>query len=555
MDKIWLKEYQEGVPAEINPDAYPSLVAFFEHCCAKFADKRALSNFGSYLHYHELADLSLVFATFLQQELGLKKGDRFAIMLPNIFQYYVALFGALRAGLIIVNINPLYTAYEVAHQVSDAGAETVIVMANFAHTIQDALPHSPIKNVIVTQLGDLFPFPKSFLINFTLKYLKRKVPSYSIARVIQFKKALARGRKLHFNAVMLVGEDAAFFQYTGGTTGVPKAAILSHRNMVANIEQVTAWVKPVLVEGREIVITPLPLYHVFSLTANGLTLLHFGALNVLITNPHDIPRFVAELKKFPFSVITGVNTLFNALLNNIDFTKLDFSQLKISLGGGAALQKVVVERWQTITGKVLYEGYGLTEASPVVSIMPFRSKRKNDSIGLPVPSTEISIRDDSGREVGIGETGQLCVKGPQVMGGYWNNPEDTNKAFSDDGWLMTGDVARMDEEGYLYLVDRKKDVILVSGFNVYPNEIEDVLASHPGVLEAAVIGVPDAKTGEAVKAFIVRRQPKLSADDLLNYCHERLTKYKIPKYIEFRKDLPKTSIGKVSRKELRDETS
>lgn len=555
MDKIWLKEYQEGVPAEINPDAYPSLVAFFEHCCAKFADKRALSNFGSYLHYHELADLSLVFATFLQQELGLKKGDRFAIMLPNIFQYYVALFGALRAGLIIVNINPLYTAYEVAHQVSDAGAETVIVMANFAHTIQDALPHSPIKNVIVTQLGDLFPFPKSFLINFTLKYLKRKVPSYSIARVIQFKKALARGRKLHFNPVMLVGEDAAFFQYTGGTTGVPKAAILSHRNMVANIEQVTAWVKPVLVEGREIVITPLPLYHVFSLTANGLTLLHFGALNVLITNPHDIPRFVAELKKFPFSVITGVNTLFNALLNNIDFTKLDFSQLKISLGGGAALQKVVVERWQTITGKVLYEGYGLTEASPVVSIMPFRSKRKNDSIGLPVPSTEISIRDDSGREVGIGETGQLCVKGPQVMGGYWNNPEDTNKAFSDDGWLMTGDVARMDEEGYLYLVDRKKDVILVSGFNVYPNEIEDVLASHPGVFEAAVIGVPDAKTGEAVKAFIVRRQPKLSADDLLNYCHERLTKYKIPKYIEFRKDLPKTSIGKVSRKELRDETS
>ncbi len=556
MDKVWLKSYQEGVPAEINPDAYPSLVALFDECCAKFADKRALGNLGTYLRYRELSDLSRAFAAFLQQKLGLKKGDRFAIMLPNTFQYYVALFGALRAGLIIVNVNPMYTAYELVHQVSDAGAETIIVLANFAHTVQRALVlNAPLKNIIVTELGDLFPLPKALLTDFVVKYIQRKIPAWSIPNAIFFKDAMARGRKLNLENVVLKGSDIAFFQYTGGTTGIPKAAMLSHRNMIANVGQIAAWVRPVLIEGEETIVTPLPLYHIFSLTANGLTLLHFGALNILITNPRDIPHFIAGLKKIPFSVITGVNTLFNALLNNSHFSELDFSRLKIGLGGGAAIQKSVADSWYKVTGKMLFEGYGLTEASPVVAIMPFNLKVHNSSIGLPVPSTEISLRDDEGKEVPIGEAGQLWVKGPQVMQGYWNQPEETRKAFSTDGWLLTGDVARIDEQGFLYLVDRKKDVILVSGFNVYPNEIEDVLASHPGVFEAAVIGVSDEKTGEAIKAFIVLKEPALSIDELLAYCRERLTKYKIPKHIEFRESLPKTAIGKVSRLKLRSETS
>lgn len=553
MDNFWLEQYQSGVPAEINPDAYPSIIAYFDDCCTKFADKRVIGNFGSYLSYRELADLSRIFAAYLQQKLRLKKGDRFAIMLPNIFQYYVALFGALRAGLIIVNVNPLYTPFELEHELKDSGAETIIVLANFARTVQEALilDSLPLKNIIVSELGDLFPQPKATITNFIVKYIHRKIPAWSIPGAITLKNVLSLGRKLKFESVNLTGTDIAFLQYTGGTTGVAKGAILSHRNIMANVEQVTAWVKPVLVVGEEVIITPLPLYHIFSLTANALTMLGFGALNILITNPRDIPRFVAELKKIPFTVITGVNTLFNALNHDPHFAKINFTRLKIALGGGAPVQKAVAERWQSVTGKILYEGYGLTEASPVVCIMPLNLQVQNGSIGLPVPSTDITLRNDLGEDVPMGEVGELCVKGPQVMQGYWQAPVETRKVFSEDGWLLTGDIARFDERGFLYLIDRKKDMILVSGFNVYPNEIEDLLVRHPGVLEAAVIGVPNVKTGEAVEAFVVRQDLTLTAGELLKYCREHLTRYKMPQRIEFLETLPKSSVGKVLRRALR----
>lgn len=554
MDKIWLKHYQAGVPAQINPDAYPSLNALFEECCARFADKKALSNFGVHLHYRELASLSSLFAAFLQQKLGLKKGDRFAIMLPNSLQYFIALFGALRAGLIVVNVNPLYTSFELAHQVTDAGADSIIVMANFAHTVQEALQlKTPLKNIIVTELGDLFPWPKRWLVNFVVKNIRKAIPKWSIPNATSFRHAMSCARKLSFKPVSLNGNDIAFFQYTGGTTGVPKAAMLSHRNLIANIEQIKAWGKPLLAEGEEIVITPLPLYHIFSLTANALAMFPFGVFNILITNPKDIPSFVKVLKKVPFTLITGVNTLFDALLHNPDFIKLDFSHLKIALGGGTAIQKSVADHWQQVTGKMLYEGYGLTEASPVVCVMPFNLKVQNGSIGLPIPSTDILLRDASGKEVPLGESGELCVKGPQVMQSYWNQPAETNKAFSPDGWLLTGDIARLDEQGFVYLIDRKKDLILVSGFNVYPNEIEDTLKSHPGVQEAAVVGIPDQKTGEAIVAFIVRDDPALTAEELIKFCREHLTGYKIPHQIEFRDTLPKSPVGKVLRRALREE--
>ncbi len=551
MDKIWLKEYPAGVPAEINPDAYSSLVELFDSCCAEFTERPALSNFDAILTYRELNDLSRIFAAFLQQKLGLKKGDRFAIMLPNVFQYYIALFGALRVGLIVVNVNPLYTGYELAHQLKDAEAKTIVVLANFAHTVEQALTlNVPLKNVIVTEIGDLFPWLKRLTVNFVVKHVQKKITPWSIPNAIAFNKALSKKEKLELQPVPLRGEDVAFFQYTGGTTGIPKAAILTHRNMVANVEQVVAWVKPSLIKGQEIVITPLPLYHVFSLTANCLSMLPLGVLNVLITNPRDIPGFIKILKKIPFTLITGVNTLFNALLNDPNFTKVDFTHLKIALGGGAAIQKEVAERWQAMTGKVLFQGYGLTEASPVVCVQPFSLKSQKDSIGLPLPSTDVCLRDDLGKEIPFGELGELSVKGPQVMQGYWNQPAETCKVIA-DGWLLTGDIARMDERGYVYLIDRKKDLILVSGFNVYPNEIEDVLMSHPGVLEAAVIGVPNSHSGEAIKAFIVKKDPALSAEEILSYCRKYLTRYKVPHQIEFRDSLPKSPVGKVLRKALR----
>ncbi len=552
MNKLWLKNYQDGVPPEINPDAYASLGELFNESCAKYKDLPALSNLDHVISYQQLAEYSRIFSAYLQQVLGARKGDRIAIMLPNVLQYPIALFGALQAGLVIVNVNPLYTVTELVHQLNDAKAETIVVLANFAHVVQKALPQTCLKNIIVTELADLFPWLKSILINSVVKYIRKMVPAWSIPQAIPFKKIMAEGKKLAFEPVPVAGNDIAFLQYTGGTTGVAKGAILTHRNMIANVEQVIAWVSPVLEERCEIVITPLPLYHIFSLTANCLSFLRLGALNVLITNPRDISHLVKELAKRPCSAITGVNTLFNALLNNPDFVKLNFSSLKVALGGGASVQHSVAERWQQVTGKALYEGYGLTETSPVVCITPMNMVNHQGSIGLPVPSTDISLRDDNNNEVAIGETGELCVKGPQVMRGYWNNEAEAHKVFTEDGWLKTGDIARMDENGFVYLVDRKKDMILVSGFNVYPNEVEDVIAANPGVLEVAVLGVPDPNSGEAVKAFIVKKDPQLTADALIAYCRQYLTGYKLPRQIEFRDSLPKSNVGKILRRILRD---
>lgn len=553
MDKVWLQHYQAGVPAKINPDAYSSLVAMFHESCEKFADHPAFSNLGTVITYRELAQLSQHFAAYLQQQLGLAKGDRIAIMLPNILQYPVVLFGALQAGLTVVNVNPLYTPPELAHQLQDSDAQTIVVLANFAHTVQSALPEIKLKNIIVTEIGDLFSWAKGLIVNSAVKYLKRMVPAWDLPGHILFKETLKIGEEKNFSPVTVSGDDLAFLQYTGGTTGIAKGAMLTHRNMVANVEQVVAWVRPAMVEGKEIIVTPLPLYHIFSLTANCLSFLCFGALNVLITNPRDISGFVKELKNIPFTALTGVNTLFNALLNNTDFINLNFSSLKVALGGGAAVQKSVAARWQAVTGKVLLEGYGLTEASPVVCVMPLNLTVYNGSIGLPISSTEITLLDDNGNTVTTGQRGELCVKGPQVMRGYWQRPDETQLVFTPEGWLRTGDIAQVDEEGFVYLVERKKDMILVSGFNVYPTEIEEIIAAHPGVMEVAVVGVPDVNSGEAVKAFVVRKDPNLTVEQLLDYCREHLTGYKLPRHIEFRETLPKSPVGKVLRRMLRPE--
>lgn len=551
--KIWLQSYQVGVPAEINPEAYSSIVDIFLRSCNKFKDKIAYTNLGSHLTYQDLAKKCRDFAAYCQQTLKLTKGSRLAIMLPNSLQYPIAMFGALQAGLTVVNVNPLYTARELAHQLKDCGATTIVAMENFAHVLQEALPSTDIKHVFVTQLGDLFHFPKSLIANFLVKHIKKMVPKWTIPNTISFTGALIQGSQLPFETVDITGQDLAYLQYTGGTTGIAKGAELTHRNMVANLEQASAWIKPVLDDGNEIIITALPLYHIFSLTANCLTFMKEGAQNVLITNPRDIPRFVAELAKVRFTAITGVNTLFNALLNYPKFSKLDFSGLHLALGGGMAVQKVVAEKWKKVTGKPLLEAYGLTETSPAVTINPMNLTDFNDSIGLPVSSTNVMLRNEEGNEVPLGKAGELCVKGPQVMRGYWNNPEETRKVFTADGWLLTGDIAVMNEKGFLSIVDRKKDMILVSGFNVYPNEVEDVIAACPGVLEVAVVGVPDEHSTEVVKAYVVKKDPNITAEDIIAYSKLELTGYKIPKYIEFRKDLPKTNVGKILRRALRDE--
>lgn len=555
MEKIWLKSYQAGVPAEIDPDAYSSIADVFLHSCNKFKDKFAFSHLDTHLSYDQLKSKCRNFAAYCQKVLKLAKGSRLAIMLPNSLQYPVAMFGALQAGLTIVNVNPLYTPRELLHQLKDSGASAIIILENFANVLQQVLPETDVKHVIISRLGDLFSFPKSFYVNFVLKYIKKMIPNWTIPQAIYFKDALASGEKIIFDEVYIQGSDIAYLQYTGGTTGVAKGAELTHRNMIANLEQASAWVRPVMEEGNEIIITALPLYHIFSLTANCLTFLKFGGMSVLITNPRDITRFVSQIEKLPFTVITGVNTLFNALLNNQKFKSFKFDHLKLALGGGMAVQKIVAERWQKLTGKVLLEAYGLTEASPAVTINPLSLTKFNDSIGLPVPSTDVSLRDDQNNEVPLGQQGELCVKGPQVMHSYWNNPEETQKIFTPDGWLKTGDICFMDEKGYLHLVDRKKDMILVSGFNVYPNEIEDVIASHPGVLEVAVVGIKDEHSAEVPKAFIVKKDPSLTAEDILTYCHTQLTGYKMPKSIEFRNELPKSNVGKILRRALRDEVS
>ena len=552
MEKIWLRSYPPGVPATIDLTTYGSIGQLFEASAAKFADKAAFVNMDRALSYAQLDELSRSFAAYLQNGLGLAKGARVALMMPNILQYPVALFGALRAGYTAVNCNPLYTPRELEHQLKDSGAEVIVVVENFASTLAQVRDKTAVKHVITTKLGDLLGFPKGPIVNFVVKHIKKMVPDWRIPDAVTFKSVLAEGAKLHLNPVEVSRSDIAFLQYTGGTTGVPKGAMLTHGNLLANLEQAHAWLKDVLIEGKETVITPLPLYHVFALMANCLLFLKIGARNVLITNPRDIPAFVKELKKYPFTVITGVNTLFNALLNNPAFATVDCSRLRVTLGGGMAVQEAVAKRWQEVTGTTLLEAYGLTETSPAVTVNPLNLKAYNHSIGLPLPSTEISIRDDEGRELPLGEAGELCVRGPQVMAGYWMRPEETAKVMLPDGFLRTGDIAKVDPQGFVYIVDRKKDLILVSGFKVFPNEIEDVIQAHPGVLEVGAVGVPDPYSGEAVKVVVVRKDPRLTPEGLLAFCHQNLTGYKVPRHIEFRDVLPKSNIGKILRRELRE---
>jgi long-chain acyl-CoA synthetase len=552
VEKIWLKNYVKGVPAEINPDEYRSIAEILEESYSKYADRPAFYNMGVTLTYKQIDIYSRAFASYLLQTLKLKKGDRVAIMLPNLLQYPIAMLGILRAGLTVVNVNPLYTVPELVHQVNDAGVETIVVLSNFAKTVQNALPETTLKNIIVTDIGDLFFWVKATAINVVLKYIKKKIPAWNIPTAIPFKKILAEGRKLTYARTVIAPEDIAFLQYTGGTTGVSKGAILTHRNIVANILQAEAWFRPDFEFGKEIIITALPLYHIFSLTANCLFLSKIGGMNVLITNARDINSVITEMSKFKFTVITGVNTLFNALAKNPRFRACDFSSLKVSLGGGMAVQRAIADRWQAITGNPILEAYGLTETSPCAAINPTDIKEYTGTVGLPVSSTLMCILDDDGNDVSLGMPGELAIKGPQVMRGYWQNPLETKKVFTRDGWLLTGDIASIDENGFVRILERKKDMILVSGFNVYPNEIEDVLISMPGVREVAVIGVADENSGEVPKAFLVLDDKNIVVADVKKFAHTKLTGYKIPKHIVFCDELPKTNVGKVLRRALKD---
>jgi len=553
VEKIWLKSYQQGVPAEIELNEFQSLGELFEKSVAQYRDRVAYVNMGVELKYGELDKLTRDFAAYLQSVLGLPRGARVALMMPNVLQYPICIFGALRAGYVVVNVNPLYTARELEHQLKDSGAEAIVILENFAVTLEQVVARTPIKHIVTARLGDMLGFPKGAIVNFVVKYVKKMVPAWTLPRAVGFRDALAKGAAADLKSVTVVQDDLAFLQYTGGTTGVSKGAMLLHRNILANLAQAYAWIRPALGKEQHMVVTALPLYHIFALTANCFTFFKVGASNLLITNPRDIPGFVADLGKHPFTVITGVNTLFNAMLNNDAFCALDFSKLKVTLGGGMAVQKAVAEKWKRVTGKPLIEAYGLTETSPAATINPLDISEYNGSIGLPVSSTEVEIRDDAGAKVALGERGELCVRGPQVMSGYYNRPEETAKVIMADGFLLTGDIAVMDENGFVRIVDRKKDMILVSGFNVYPNEVEDVVAQHPGVLEVAAVGVPNEKSGEAVKVFVVKKDPALTREALIAFCREHLTGYKVPGQIEFRDDLPKTNVGKILRRELRDE--
>ncbi|CQD41993.1 long-chain-fatty-acid--CoA ligase FadD [Yersinia mollaretii] len=552
MEKVWLKRYPADVPAEIDPDRYSSLVEMFENAALRYADQPAFINMGEVMTFRKLEERSRAFAAYLQQGLGLQKGDRVALMMPNLLQYPIALFGILRAGMVVVNVNPLYTPRELEHQLNDSGAAAIVIVSNFAHTLEKVVFKTQVKHVILTRMGDQLSTAKGTLVNFVVKYIKRLVPKYYLPDAISFRTALQKGRRLQYVKPDVINTDMAFLQYTGGTTGVAKGAMLTHRNMQSNLEQAKAAYAPLLQPGHELVVTALPLYHIFALTMNCLLFIELGGRSLLITNPRDIPGMVKELSHYPFTAMTGVNTLFNALLNNEEFTKLDFSTLRLSVGGGMPVQKAVAERWEKLTGKHLLEGYGLTECSPLVTGNPYDLKHYSGSIGLPVPSTDVRLVDDEGRDVGFGEPGELWVRGPQVMLGYWQRPEATDEVLK-EGWLATGDVATLDEQGFLRIVDRKKDMILVSGFNVYPNEIEDVVALHPKVLESAVIGVPNGVAGEAVKLFVVKKDTTLTQEELLTHCRRYLTGYKVPKIVEFRDELPKSNVGKILRRELRDE--
>jgi long-chain acyl-CoA synthetase len=552
VEKIWLKHYPKGVPAEIDINTYASLRDVFEEACTKYGPRKAYTCMGKSITFSELDTLTYAFGAWLQSQ-GCKKGSRVALMMPNILQYPVCLFGALRAGCTIVNVNPLYTARELEHQLNDSGAEVLIVVENFAATYQEIAARTKVRKVIVTSIGELLGF-KGLLVDLVLRKVKKMIPAWSLPQSLRLSDVLADGRKLKLATVALGHDDIAFLQYTGGTTGVSKGAILLHRNIVANLLQARAWILPFLGhDSVEVILTPLPLYHIFSLTANCLTFMTLGAENVLIPNPRDIPGFVKEMAKHKFTVMTGVNTLFNALVNNPEFAKLDFSHFRVTLGGGMAVQEAVAVKWKKVTGCTLIEAYGLTETSPAATINPVDIPEYNGSIGLPISSTEIELRDDDARPVPLGQPGEICIRGPQVMAGYWQRPDETSKVMDKNGWFATGDIGVMDEKGFVKIVDRKKDMILVSGFNVYPNEIEAVVAMHPGVLECAAVGVPDKKSGEAVRLYVVKKDESLTSDAVIKHCREHLTGYKCPREVEFRKDLPKTNVGKILRRELRDE--
>lgn len=552
MEKVWLKSYPKGVPEFAELGQYNSLAHMFDECAERHSHLPAFANMGASLSFSELNIESYNFAAYLQTELGLVKGDRVAIMLPNILQFPVALYGVLRAGLVAVDVNPLYTPRELEHYLTDSGAKAIVILENFADVLAEVVDKTAVEKVILARVGDMLGFPKSILVNFVLKYVKKKIPKYKLENLISFNEVLAIGQQKKLVKPKLTQDDLAFLQFTGGTTGLAKGAMLSHGNLLANVAQAGAFFGPALDEGKETVITALPLYHIFSLTANCFLFTKIGGLNYLITNPRDMKGFVKELGNIKFSVITGVNTLFNGLLNTKGFSDIDFSHLKVTLGGGMAVQESVANEWHETTGCVLAEAYGLTEASPAVTMNPYNLEEYNGTIGLPIPNTEISIQDDEGNHLSIEEAGELCVRGPQVMQGYWNRPEETKNTLSDDGWLRTGDIAMVSEDGFVRIVDRKKDMILVSGFNVYPNEIENVVQSMAGVLEVAAVGVDDEESGEVVKLFIVKKDPALTKEDVLAHCEDRLTRYKWPKHIEFRDDLPKTNVGKILRRALRD---
>ncbi len=551
-EKPWLAEYPEGVPAEIDLNEFSSIVDVIDNSCQSFADKVAYVNFGKELTYAQVDEYSRAFGARMQA-LGLEPGDRIAIMMPNVLQYPIAVFGALRAGLVVVNTNPLYTARELKHQLKDSGAKAIVIMENFANVLEAVIDDTDVEHVMITSIGEMIGFPKGTIMDFVLRRIKKMVPQYNLPKAVRLSKVLSDGKSDSLKPPKLTHEDLAFLQYTGGTTGVSKGAMLTHGNMVANMQQASAWLGNNIDLGREVIITALPLYHIFALTANCFVFLKFGGRNVLITNPRDMPGFVKELGKEKFTAITGVNTLFNGLLNTPGFSDLDFSNLRLTLGGGMAVQRAVADKWKAATGVTLVEAYGLTETSPAACINPMDLADYNGAIGLPISSTACRVIDADGNPVDVDETGELCVQGPQVMKGYWNRPEETAKVLDDEGWLKTGDMARMDAKGYFYIVDRKKDMILVSGFNVYPNEIEDIVATHPKVLEVGAIGAPDEKSGEVVKVVVVRKDDSLSVKEIRDYCRNELTGYKVPKYVEFVDELPKTNVGKILRRELRDQ--
>ena len=553
MEKIWLQSYQKGVRAEVDVRAYSSIIDVLHTSVKKFAHQPSFSNFGVTLTYSETAAYVNQLTSYLQKILKLQKGERVAIMMPNVLQYPIAVFGILQAGGVVVNVNPLYTPRELAHQLKDSGATAIVVLENFAHTLEKALSQTAIKQVIVATMGDMLGWIKGTAFNFMLRKVKKLVKPFNIPNAISFREALSQGKKQRFTPVPLALEDLALLQYTGGTTGIAKGAMLTHGNIVANMQQAGEWIKANLVEGKEEVVTPLPLYHIFSLTVNIMIFAKVGSKNILITNPRDIGGLIKVLKKNCVTVLSGVNTLFNALIHHPDFAKIDFSRLKLVLGGGMATQKSVAQQWKAITGVPIIDAYGLTEASPGVCANPLNNSEYTGTAGLPVSNTDIEIRDENGKVLGINRVGELWVKGPQVMKGYWNMPEETAKVLDDRGFVATGDMAEIDSKGYIRLVDRKKDMILVSGFNVYPNEIEDVVASMPGVLETACIGVPNEKSGEAIKLFVVKRDPALTREDIISYCRKYLTGYKVPKDIEFRDELPKSTVGKILRKDLKSE--